>query len=389
MDSPATASAAAAPAQTHKPAKLRFDGLDCARGTFAYLVLLGHYNAEVFPELDTFTKFASTYLAVDLFFLLSGFVLTHAYFDRPNFRLWDFTKQRIFRLWPLHMATLLGFLALMLLAGDDVNWIGFALNVLLLHNIGIGDWDMVGFNYPSWSLSVEFVANLVVAALFVLVPGRRWNSLMLACISTACAVILYFNYSSLDLQLSNVFTVVNAGLLRCTMTFTAGILAYRFFRANQAWFERTSTPRNVIYGVLLVAFLATLCIPGRNKIDFLYVGFYFIVLLILANPGPFWMKVFAPTRFLGDIAFSLYMVHMLVVKALKEFYIWPYDYLTGLAIIVVVSTPLAFAAFHWIERPSYTWLNNRWRSSSAAKRKSVPIAEPVQVQEEAYRTQKN
>lgn len=359
-----------------------------ARGTFAYLVVLGHYNAEAFPELDTFTKFASTYLAVDLFFLLSGFVLTHAYFDRPNFRLWDFTKQRVFRLWPLHMATLLGFLGLMMLAGDNINWAGFALNVLLLHNIGIGDWDMVGFNYPSWSLSVEFVANLAIAALVILVPGRRLNNLLLACISAGCAAILFFNYSSLDLTLSNVFNVENAGLLRCTMTFTLGILAYRFFRAHQVWFERTSTTRNVIYGLLIVFFLATLCIPGRNKIDFLYIPFYAIILLILACPGPFWMRVFAPTRFLGDIAFALYMVHMLVVKALKEFYIWPYDYLTGLAIVVAVSTPLAFAAYHWIERPSYNWLNNRWRSASAAKPKSIPIAEPFHLRENGYETQK-
>lgn len=369
-----------ATAQTRTPSKpkpkaIRFEGLDCARGALAFLVVLVHYNAEIWPYRDSFTKFSSAYLAVDFFFLLSGFVLAHAYFDRPNFSLWDFTKQRVFRIWPLHIVTLLGFLALMILSADEINWIGFVLNVLLLHNIGIGDWDMVGFNYPSWSISVEFVANLAIAALLAVVPIRRLNNVLLAGICIGCGLILYFTVDHLDLQLENVFGIVNTGLLRCFMTFCLGILAYRIFRTHRSWFEQTSLTRDIIYGLFLLAFVATLCLPGRNLIDLLYVPFYGVILLILASPGPFWTKVFSPTRFLGNISFGLYMTHMLVLKAKKEFFPWPYDYVTGLAIVVTASTISAIAAYYLIERPCYQALNRRYRSRDVRKQEKQASGE--------------
>lgn len=356
-------------ANAAKPAGVRFEVLDASRGIGAFLVILGHYNAELWAHRPTFITHSSGYLVVDVFFLLSGFVLAHAFFEKSDFNFWEFTKKRIFRLWPLHMATLIGFTLLMILAGDPINKKGFVLNTVLLHNIGIGDWRVVEFNYPSWSLSVELVSNIIVGAMLLAIPSKRVSSILLAAISIASATILFLTVDHLDQQTRNVYGVFNTGLLRGFITFPLGILAYRLFTAKRHWFESTSPAYTVFVGLLVVVFFTTLCIPGRAKTDFIYFPLYAVVIMVMASPGPFWTRHLGRFRFLGTISFALYMVHMLVLKVMEEVPFWPHDYYAGMVVVLALSVICAVVAHYAIEKPAYDWMTQAF-----SRRKNKPAA---------------
>lgn len=352
-----------------RPSGLRFEVLDAARGIGAILVIVGHYHGTLWPDRGGFITQSSGYLVVDVFFLLSGFVLAHAFFDKPGFNYWEFTKKRIFRLWPLHMVTLGVYVLLMLLAGDPISEKGLLLNILLLHNVGMGHWPMIGFNYPSWSLSVELVSNLVVGLIVLAIPSRRWNTLALAGMSLASVTLIVLTVENLDLHTRNVLGFVNTGLLRCFITFPLGILTYRLFMARRSWFEQASPVYTVLVGLLIAIFFVTLCIPGRALTDLLYIPLYVLVIMVLASPGPFWTRYLSQFRFLGSISFSVYLVHAPILKFMEEVRFWPEDYATGLVIAIGLSLLLGTATHYGFERPSYDWLTRHW---SKQVRKNIP-----------------
>lgn len=352
-------------APANKPKGLRFEGLDALRGIGAPLVVYAHYTSEFWPYGENYLLHTSIYLLVDVFFLLSGFVLAHAFYDRANFNIWEFTKKRIFRLWPVHMLTLVVMSVLLVLVGDHVFKSGFLLNALMLHNVGLSERYLVWINFPSWSISVEFVTNLLVAVLVLAIPNKRWNSIALTALCVTSATILFFTVDNLGVFTENLFGGLNTGLLRGTVTILLGILAYRFFIANRSWFERTSLLRTVIFGVLLAAFFVTLFVPGKSiETDLLYLAIYTMLILALANPGPFWMPMLLRFRFLASISFSLYMVHMIVIRFMFEVPFWPRDFFVGLGIALLISIVLAALIHYKVERPAYDWLVRRWSNPS-------------------------
>ena len=348
------------PALNAAPTGPRFVVLDAVRGIGALLVIFGHYHFELWPEKTSFIINSSGHLVVDVFFLLSGFVLAHAFYDKPEFHFWSYAKKRFFRLWPLHVVTFIACASIMYFAGDPISEKGLLLNFALLHNIGIGDWSTNSFNYPSWSLSVELVANMLVGLIILAIPSRRWNSLVLVGLILVSATILFFTVENLDQHARNVLGVVNTGLLRGFISFPLGILAYRFFTAHRDWFDRSSVIRSIGVGFLAILLLATFCLPVPNRVDFLYLPFYAVMIMVLASPGAFWEKLLSRFRILGTLSFAMYVVHMIVLKIMAEIPFWPQDYLGGLLVAWALSIALAAFAHYKIERPSYAWLSKQW-----------------------------
>ncbi|ABI76943.1 acyltransferase family protein [Hyphomonas neptunium ATCC 15444] len=343
----------------------RFIVLDAVRGIGALLVIFGHYHFELWPEVNSFIISSSGHLVVDVFFLLSGFVLAHAFYDKPSFNFWEYAKKRVFRLWPLHVVTFIACAVIMFWAGDPISEKGLLLNFVLLHNIGIGDWSTNSFNYPSWSLSVELVANMVVGLIILAIPNRRWNSAILAGLILLSATILFFTVENLDQHARNVLGVVNTGLLRGFISFPLGILAYRFFTTHRAWFDRTSVLRSIWIGFLAVVLLATFCLPVANRVDFLYLPFYAFMIMVLASPGAFWEGVLSRFRILGTLSFAMYVVHMIVLKIMEQIPFWPQEYVAGLFVAWALSIALAAFAHYKIERPSYAWLTRHMSNPPA------------------------
>ena len=184
---------------TYLASKPRYEILDGLRGVAALIVVAFHL-------FETYSRGTDTqilnhgYLAVDFFFILSGFVIGYAYDDRwDRMSLADFFKRRLVRLHPLVVVgTLIG--ALMFYIGDnprvplvgDTSW----WQVLLLMLLGmtmlpaLKSWDIRGWgetnplNGPTWSLMWEYVANILYA-LFI----RRLPKAVLGLLVGASAVL--------------------------------------------------------------------------------------------------------------------------------------------------------------------------------------------------------
>ena len=133
----------------------RYASLDGLRGIMAILVMMGHLGMNTpLKQLGINVQFQ---LAVDFFFVLSGFVLSAtSYFGRKYF--FEFLVGRIFRLWPLHLLTTCA--ALLAIRSPCENMLA---NIFFLQGIGIKGFFSI--NFPAWSVSVEFWISIFMMIL--------------------------------------------------------------------------------------------------------------------------------------------------------------------------------------------------------------------------------
>src|SRR4051812_3783297 len=220
------------------------------RGIAAFLVVVYHYSWGYLPNLhtDRVTHLIHKgYLTVDLFFLLSGFVITHVYKDgfgrQPTPGAYaDFLKARVARLFPLHVCVTGLFVATATLAwalshpaegGTPVPLTGphsllaLGANLLMLQGLKAG---ALSWNYPSWSISQEFIAYLLFPFLFPAIrrAGARARQALAALL---CGVLLVIGTRSgvgLDLWDGP------ATLFRCLPQFLLGSLLYLLFESGWA-----------------------------------------------------------------------------------------------------------------------------------------------------------
>lgn len=174
----------------------RFVALDGMRGVAALFVAVGHYIGG-FPS----------YLAVDFFLLLSGFVLAHRYLYSGAVSFREFVVARLARLYPLHLLALFAFAGVYLLRFRhwpnyaDGNVFTFIVNLLLLQNVGLTPTELT-WNVPSWSISVEFWVNLLF---FAFITTRTPSRVLIAIAVAAFAMLACFN-GSLGVSLPNYFS---------------------------------------------------------------------------------------------------------------------------------------------------------------------------------------
>jgi peptidoglycan/LPS O-acetylase OafA/YrhL len=299
------------------------------RGIAALWVVLYHYcgTRQYFPNLDItpHSYFISKgYLGVDMFFMLSGFVMAHVYCRsfsegvRQHYR--GFMVARIARLYPLHVFVLFLFVATAVLSqlasgAASGSFTGIPLtgpesltaivaNMFMLQGLAAGQ---LSWNYPAWSISVEFIAYLAFPfALPVIARASGATRLVLAALLfAALASLAALTRGDFD-QWDGPIT-----LLRCMPEFLLGTLLYFTFRdhAQRPW----------LYGDLAVLALlsATLACLHFGAPDLLIVAlFAALVLVAVGNNGAFArLANIAPLVWLGEISYSLYLIQGFVQYA--------------------------------------------------------------------------
>jgi peptidoglycan/LPS O-acetylase OafA/YrhL len=230
------------PAATPASRPLRFSALDGWRGICASLVAL--YHVEVIGEIyagdfRNLRVISNAYLFVDFFFVLSGFVIAHTYQSRIASRedVLAFAIRRFGRVWPLHMAVLLAFIALELakllahadgVATETAPFSGsftvpaIVTNIFLVQSFGLH--SELTWNQPSWSIGVEFYTYLVFAVLVLVWRGRIAAISLLTAIAGALIVAACsHNYMR---------TTFDYGFFRCLDGFFVGVLVHRLFRSG-------------------------------------------------------------------------------------------------------------------------------------------------------------
>lgn len=292
---------------------MRISSLTGLRGVAAVSVLLYHIPHQPAFAQYAIPLFSRAYLAVDLFFILSGFVISYGYHDRVVGHLGkasyvDFLINRMARVWPLHLIVTLVFMARILLnvsgnqpiALDPANVIT---NVLMIQSWGWGTQPIAG---NSWSVSTEVAAYLVYP-LIAMIAFSRWVWAQgVICVALLIVVASSGLGSSGPLDVNNSDSVLT--LLRCLAGFSLGVIIYRM--ADKPWCKSLiDRPSGfpVICGLIALALL----LPGADVLvvclmPALVLSCYYdgaAARAIMANPVSF---------HLGLISYSIYLWHPLV-----------------------------------------------------------------------------
>lgn len=319
--------------------------LNAIRGVAAMAVVLFHGVALVGMLVPR------GYLAVDLFFALSGFVIAHAYGTRlaGDLSLCDFLEARLIRFWPLYVLGLLLGLAreaALLLTGN-----GFALPPTTLLGGALAglcfvpfplrarDGDLFPINIPSWSLFFELLVNLLYAVARPILGTRVLVGIVLISgigfVAQAPAEGIGHIGVSID-----TFAV---GCVRTLLSFAIGVLLQRI----QLREVRVPVPL-----LLLLTAAALACPWGGLAYDLTFVlliGPMIVLLGAAVEPGPRFARCVA---WLGVISFPLYAVHRPILgfaEAVAPYVPLPHA-VTGwatLAVLIAVSASLA----HWYDAP--------------------------------------
>ncbi len=340
--------------------------LEILRGIAALLVVLYHVSWN--SHLSTSNIVHNGYLMVDLFFILSGYVMLHSYgsrlasFEQANL----FIRARFARLYPLHIATLGGFFAIELLKWSTVhfgvariattpfstnNAKTLAVHLLLLQGMGLEPQPT--WNTPAWSIGVEFWLYSVFAAAMLLFKGRRIA--IAAVFLAAVGMVASWNLEhSLNATASHAF-------LRGLAGFFTGVLI-------KAADLRIPRP---LFVPLLVAVLAFLALKpaGPGPADFLAIPLF--AALVIAAGTDATLPAPQPLVWTGKVSYSIYLVHQLVIwcfefvlqyvlKTPRDGYYavspWTGDLLTILLLAILL--PVTAVTYAKIEAP--------WRKALAA-----------------------
>jgi peptidoglycan/LPS O-acetylase OafA/YrhL len=277
----------------------RLPCLDGLRGVAAIAVMLFHFNIFFLPQARL--PFAGRgYLAVDLFFLLSGFVMAHVYGRQlaSNWRAhwWEFARARCARIYPLFaMATLAMTIAVALFKTPLIN-VSFTARSLWLQPFLLQQWAYdLSWDYPSWSISTEAEAYIFfVFGAGLLLTGKH-PRLIAACCVAVVAALSVARGGSLN-SFSGVFA-----LLRTLSEFSLGVLLYR------AHLDATVFPRHWA-AILFVLFVSLWAI---SRLDFFVVVAFGCLIYHAANTNDSYGRVLnsRPLVALGNWSYSIYLWH--------------------------------------------------------------------------------
>ena len=304
---------------------MRFHVLDGWRGVSALLVVLFHIPVLTSISVSPFVR--NSFLFVDFFFVLSGFVITYAYDERVTERagLAGFVVRRFGRLWPLHVFMLGCMIALELLkllltgsygSGSQAPFTGRESIPLILSNLTLlqaaRPEPLLSWNTPSWSISAEFWAYL----LFALVRNAfgKYSTAVAALIALAsCGIILGFSTRAMDV-------VAWLGFFRCLFGFFTGHLLFRFYRsAPLTRWPAFRSLRNVtlleIGGVLAVILFVSGA--GRTETAVLAPLLFAAVIYVFASEAGMISRLLRTRAFdiLGRLSYSVYMIHAVLFLA--------------------------------------------------------------------------
>lgn len=359
--------------------KPHYDILDGLRGVAAITVVWFHiFEAYATSHLDQ--QINHGYLAVDFFFILSGFVIGYAYDDRwAKMTTMDFLKRRIIRLHPMVViGAIIGGIMFYFQGCSvwDVSqvtvgalFVATFINALLIPATpgievrGLG--EMYPLNGPSWSLFFEYIGNILYA-LFI----RKFSTTALSILVfiAGCGLATFAiggPYGDICAGFQLTGTEFTAGFLRLLFSFSAGLLLFRIFKPCKI---------KGAFWICSLSVIALLAVPRLGGAEHLWMnGLYdticfallFPLLVYLGASGKTTDKVTTKIcKFLGDISYPLYMVHYPFIYL---YYAWVKneditftESLPGAIGVVVGSIILAYICLKFYDMPVRKYLTNRF-----------------------------
>lgn len=301
--------------QGHAP--LRFDALDGLRGVAALCVVVYHRNWWLgLPMLW------QGYLAVDFFFMLSGFVIGHAYGERLATRaigLGKFAWLRVERLWPLLIAGTTVGLAQQVFRGA---WTGetdairgaiesYPSGLLLIPHAR--DGEMFSLNNPTWSLYFELAGNFAFAIVAPFLTTRRLA--VVTGLAVAAQILLAVHFRAVEF--GHMEQGFRYGAIRMAAPFAIGLLVQRLYA--KGLFPTGLTLPFWMLAALLVGILALQPLPGRlaqiQALASILIAFPAILVLgASCRPQGRWQSL---ALLSAEISYPLYILHLPILDFLR------------------------------------------------------------------------
>ncbi len=367
--------------------KPHYELLDGLRGVAALLVVWYHvFEGYAFAGGTLIESINHGYLAVDFFFILSGFVIGYAYDDRwgKSLTVKNFFKRRLIRLHPMVvMGTVLGVITFCIQGSEQWDGTHVATSMvmwaLLFAMFFIpaypgagyevrGNGEMFPLNGPSWSLFFEYIGNILYA-LFIRRLSTKALTVFVVLLGICLACFAIFDVSGYGMigvgwTLNSVNFV--GGLLRMLFPFSLGLLLSRNFKPVKVRgaFWICSFVLLVLFCVPYVEGVEPICMNGLFEAFCIVV--VFPVLIILGASGNTTDKTSTRIcKFLGDISFPLYITHY---PFMYLFYSWLIEnqYFTfgetwRVALCVYVWNILvAYLCLKFYDEPVRRWLSKKF-----------------------------
>lgn len=309
------------------PRSGRYAVLDSLRGLGSTQVVVFHWSLTTGTPLMQHWLLHNSWISLDFFFVLSGFVIAYVYSDklRDLRSTMGFAVRRFGRIWPLHitvLASLVLFVGTINIALPHQSWMAITpttppygymsliTELFLLNSIGL--WDNFYWNVPSWSMGAEF--NVYVLFALVCLISRQAVAIAAAVMAAVAIVALALwspKYLSAD---------VNMGIFRCMAGFFVGVIAYRAHAYAVRRWPSLADLRKSGAGTAV----EILVLVGLTIFAYYLNAFGTFSLLSLASPILFGVMVFVFSfarggvsylidrpifHRLGDLSYSIYVVH--------------------------------------------------------------------------------
>lgn len=356
--------------------KQDFAALTTLRGVGAFCVVELHAWQWFYPRWSDRWLYEGFVLWPDYFFALSGFILMHVYgkslFSRSN-GLYNFFVHRVARIYPLHV-----FVLLVLIGMEIIRWaisdpsLGhndhffhgttspkyIVTNLLLIQAWGVQ--HMNSWNVSAWSISAEFACYLLFP-LFIRYEliQRKTTAVLLALVSIAGLIWIQLRQHNFDVT-------YDLGVPRAFCSFTLGCLLYHY---RQTLLQRVAFIPPVLLQSIVIAGVISAYIV--NALPLLYIPLWILLIASLTYEQTPVAKALSwgPLVELGEMSYSIYMVHIIVPfqltftkilapDLLDAFSSWPpiLILLTLMGWIYVIS----LFTYHYVEKPGRSYIRKRF-----------------------------
>lgn len=363
--------------------------LTALRGIAALLVAVFHFEmaAARFVPAAQSMFFEKCYLMVDLFFIMSGFIMMHVYSNhfKNNIQastLKNFLVARFARVYPLHLFSLL---LLVVIVRWLTDWGNPPIlleqpsdilpSIFLLHSFGFT--KIYCWNIPSWSISAEWAAYLLFPIIALCIHKKKTISVILLIL---LVVVAYYSImyvlprknpiNPLIPVPHNLNTTFDYGYIRGIAGFTAGVLVYLIYELRAF---RKAFSSDIVSLIIIIAIILSLHFALNDGITVCL--FAILVLSITVNNGRianFCNRKFM--QFLGNISYSVYLMQIFLQEPFSHGMYLPgtvgigrgkqnIDFSSGVMyclVYLILLVLLSYITYQWVERPSRKFINRIW-----------------------------
>ncbi len=356
------------------------------RGIAALLVAIFHFEMAIarFVPAKLTMFFEKCYLMVDLFFIMSGFIILHVYKDDFAFRIEGYSIKkylvaRFARIYPLHFFTMLLLVSGVIIfspGGTYPNAIenpwAIPTGFLLLHSYYIH--NIYTWNIPSWSISAEWAAYLLFPFLALFLNKKKLFALITFIIIVIAAYIsiMYFlprkNYFYPSIPVPhNLNTTYDYGFLRGIAGFITGMIVYKLYQ----WFSPKDIFNNDFFAAAIII-LVVLALHFAANDAFCVILFAALVFSFALNNG--YLHIYCNNRilqYIGKISYSIYLMQIFLQEPFSKGLRLPgvvgfgrgkqnIAFASGLGyclIYLVLLLSISTITYYTIEQPCRKWIN--------------------------------